>query len=51
MANSVKNTTIDFKELLLKNGSCAFVPSGDSMWPIIKNRGQSVIITKKTGVI
>ena len=48
MANIVKNTTIDFKNLLLKNGSCAFVPSGDSMWPIIKNRGQSVIITKKT---
>ena len=44
---TVNNTTVDFKAQLEKNGSLAFVPSGNSMWPIIKNRGQSVIITKK----
>lgn len=44
---TINNTTVDFKAQLEKNGSLAFVPSGNSMWPIIKNRGQSVIITKK----
>ena len=37
----------NYKTELEKNGAIAFVPSGDSMWPIIKNHKQSVIIRKK----
>lgn len=33
---------------LMKNGVIAFVPSGNSMWPTLKNKGQSVIVKKKT---
>lgn len=33
---------------LVKNGVIAFVPSGNSMWPTLKNKGQSVIVKKKT---
>lgn len=37
-----------YKTELDKNGAIAFVPSGNSMWPILKNKGQSVIVVKKT---
>ena len=38
----------NYKTEIEKNGVIAFVPRGNSMWPILKNRGQSVIIRKKT---
>lgn len=37
----------DYKKELLKNGAIAFVPGGNSMWPILKNRKQSVIVVVK----
>ena len=37
----------NYKSELEKNGVIAFVPSGNSMWPIIKNKSQSVIVHKK----
>lgn len=37
----------DYAEELSKNGAIAFVPSGVSMWPTLKNRGQSVIVAAK----
>ena len=39
----------DYKTELLKSGVISFVPKGNSMWPIIKNRGQSVVIKLKEG--
>lgn len=38
----------NYKIEIEKNGVIAFVPRGNSMWPILKNKGQSVIIHKKT---
>jgi len=38
----------NYKTELLKNGVLAFVPGGNSMWPTLKNRGQSVIVLPKT---
>lgn len=38
----------DYIDELLKNGVIAFVPSGNSMWPTLKNRKQSVIVKKKS---
>lgn len=35
------------KEQLNKQGVISFVPNGNSMWPILKNAKQSVIIIKK----
>lgn len=40
--------TCDYAEELVKNGVIAFVPSGNSMWPTLKNKGQSVIVKLKT---
>ena len=40
--------TCDYAEELVKNGVIAFVPSGNSMWPTLKNKGQSVIVKAKT---
>ena len=37
----------NYKTELEKNGAIAFVPGGNSMWPTLKNRGQSVIVVKK----
>ena len=45
----MKKEQTDIAEIIEKNGSAAFVPSGNSMWPTLKNRGQSVIIGKKEG--
>lgn len=38
----------DYTQELVKNGVIAFVPRGNSMWPTLKNRGQSVIVKLKT---
>lgn len=38
----------DYRTELNRNGVIAFVPGGNSMWPILKNRGQSVIVKVKT---
>ena len=37
----------DYKNNLLKNGVLGFVTHGNSMWPFIKNKKTSVIVTKK----
>ena len=44
----IEERSFDYVEELGKNGVIAFVPSGNSMWPTLKNRGQSVIVVKKT---
>lgn len=38
----------DYRKELEKNNAIAIVPTGNSMWPTLKNRKQSVIINKKT---
>lgn len=38
----------DYKQELSKNGILAFVPSGQSMWPTLKNKKQSVVVIPKT---
>ena len=48
MNDEIKSDGANYKTELLKNGAIAFVPSGNSMWPILKNRKQSVIAVKKT---
>lgn len=37
----------DYKSLIEKFGEISFVPRGNSMWPTLKHRGQSVIVRKK----
>ena len=37
----------DYIEKLNKNEVISFVPKGDSMWPTLKNMGQSVIVSAK----
>lgn len=44
MAENSKN----YIEELNKNGVIAVVPKGNSMWPTLKNKKQSVIVKKKT---
>ncbi len=41
--------TVDFIEQLNKFNTVAFVPKGNSMYPFIKNKAQTVYITKKQG--
>ncbi len=41
-----KNNSV--KSVLEINKTCAFVPKGISMWPFIKNKKQTVIITRAT---
>ena len=36
----------DYKTQLNENGVISIIPSGFSMWPFLKNKGQSVIIEK-----
>lgn len=43
MNNRVKG---DYQAVLEQNGTLSFVPNGNSMWPFIKNRSQTVIIEK-----
>ena len=38
----------DYKTQIEKNDVIAFVPGGNSMWPTLKNRKQSVIVKAKT---
>ena len=38
----------DMKTQLEKDGIIAFVPGGVSMWPTLKDKGQSVVVQKKT---
>ena len=38
----------NYRTELEKNNVIAFVPGGNSMWPMLKNRGQSVIVQPKT---
>ena len=40
-------TVNDYATQLNKNGILGFVTSGNSMWPFIKNKKTSVIVTKK----
>lgn len=35
-------------EQLNSSGVISFVPGGNSMWPTLKNKGQSVVVAKKT---
>ncbi len=43
-----KNTLdLDYKAKLNENKILAFVPSGNSMWPTLKNKGQSVVVKAK----
>ena len=44
---NIKNS--DYKTQLNEKGVISFVPAGDSMWPILKHRNQSVVIEKKSG--
>ncbi len=37
----------DYKSELDRNGVIGFVPGGNSMWPTLKNAGQSVVVVKK----
>ena len=49
---SIIENTMDgysYKSELEKNGALGFVPRGNSMWPTLKNKGQSVIVVKKQG--
>ena len=39
----------DYKEVLQKNGVLSFTPGGISMWPIISNRADTVIIKPVEG--
>lgn len=49
MSEVIKDGTFaDYKTELDKSGEIAFVPRGNSMWPTLKNRGQSVVVAKKT---
>ena len=36
----------DYQTVLEQKGTLSFVPNGNSMWPFIKNRSQTVIIEK-----
>ncbi len=44
-----KSGCFDYAKQLAQSGAIAFVPSGVSMWPTLKNRGQSVIVVEKKG--
>ena len=43
-----EKSNCDYTQELVKNGVIAFVPSGNSMWPTLKHKGQSVIVKLKT---
>ena len=38
---------LGYKNLLEEKGEISFVPSGNSMWPTLKNRKQTVVVQKK----
>lgn len=39
----------DYKTALAKAGAISIIPSGNSMWPTLKHKGQSVLIEGKKG--
>lgn len=39
----------DYRRVIEKNGILSFTPSGNSMWPIISNRADTVIIEAPKG--
>lgn len=39
----------DYKKALQKSGVLSFTPGGNSMWPIIKNKGATVIVKVPEG--
>ena len=43
----MESVCVDYKNEIIKNGVIAFVPGGNSMWPMLKNKGQSVIVQRK----
>ena len=47
MNQTIDKSEANYKTELEKNGVIAFVPGGNSMWPTLKHRGQSVIVVKK----
>ncbi len=38
---------LDHKARLMENNVISFVPGGNSMWPTLKNKGQSVVVEAK----
>ncbi len=40
---------LDYRTELKKNNITAFVPKGNSMWPTLKNKKQSVVVQAKKG--
>lgn len=42
-----KNIKVDYKEQLDKNNQIVIVPKGNSMWPTLKNKKQSVVVGEK----
>ncbi len=38
---------MDYKTKLTKDNVISFIPGGNSMWPTLKNKGQSVIVQAK----
>lgn len=47
MISNIAQNETDYKTEIDKNGVIGFVPGGNSMWPTLKNRGQSVVVKKK----
>ena len=45
----VNKVNADYVSVLNESGVLSFVPSGNSMWPFIKNRKQTVIVKKSDG--
>lgn len=45
-----KNVNADYISVLNEKGVLSFVPAGNSMWPFIKNRKQTVIVKKSDGL-
>ena len=46
--SEVQIKSSNYRTELEKNKVISFVPGGNSMWPTLKNRGQSVIVQLKT---
>ncbi len=47
--NMEDNNVLDFRSQLEKFNTIAFSPKGNSMYPFIKNKSQTVFITRKEG--
>lgn len=44
-----KSNILALAEQLNNNQAISFVPTGNSMWPTLKSKGQAVVVQKKTG--